>query len=222
MGRVLQGEAGDPNTCRRCGGTTFEMERKVSKSSAWHTKCFSCKKCNKPFLSLHYVYEAEDGEIYCKTCFSKSFPESETPLVYSDTTKISSESEETACPRCGGAVFSAEQIEIKGRLYHKKCLSCGKCSRPISIDLLAIGPDGDIYCNICCKSLNWPGQYEVPWDTSIIQVRQLSPLLSLTLLPGRGRRQRDVLQVQREGLRGREDDRQAWPLPQAVLHLPQV
>ena len=63
MGRVLQGEAGDPNTCRRCGGTTFEMERKVSKSSAWHTKCFSCKKCNKPFLSLHYVYEAEDGEI---------------------------------------------------------------------------------------------------------------------------------------------------------------
>ena len=40
----------------------------------------------------------------------------------------------------------------------------------ISIDILAIGPDGDIYCNICCKQINWPGQYVVPWDTSLIQV----------------------------------------------------
>ena len=39
-----------------------------------------------------------------------------------------------------------------------------------SIDILAIGPDGDIYCNICCKQINWPGQYLVPWDTSLIQV----------------------------------------------------
>ena len=84
----------------------------------------------------------------------------------------------STCARCGGAVFSAEQIEIKGRLYHKKCLSCGKCSRPISIDLLAIGPDGDIYCNICCKSINWPGQYEVPWDTSLIQVSRAEPGLT--------------------------------------------
>ena len=81
---------------------TFEMERKLSKKSAWHTKCFCCKRCTKPFQSIHYVYEAEDGEIYCKTCFVKTFPENETPLVYNDTTKISSESEETGCPRYGG------------------------------------------------------------------------------------------------------------------------
>ena len=47
-------------------------------------------------------------------------------------------------------------------------MSCAKCNRLISIDLTSIGPDNDIYCNICCKSLNWPGQYVVPWDTSVI------------------------------------------------------
>ena len=95
------------------------MERKLSKKSAWHNKCFSCKKCSKPFQSIHYVYEAEDNEIYCKPCFRKSFPENETPLVHSDTSKIQSHNDDTSCPRCAGAVFSAEQMEIKGRLYHK-------------------------------------------------------------------------------------------------------
>ena len=144
------------------------MERKASKKGFWHTKCFSCKKCSKPFQSIHYVYEADDNEIYCKGCYKKSFPENETPLVYSDTTKILSDNADTTCPRCNGAVFSAEQMEIKGRLYHKKCMSCAKCNRPISIDITAIGPDNDIYCNICCKGINWPGQYVVPWDTSVI------------------------------------------------------
>ena len=37
-----------------------------------------------------------------------------------------------------------------------------------SINILTIGPDNDIYCNICCKGINWPGQYSVPWDTSVI------------------------------------------------------
>ena len=164
----IKGEENDPATCRRCNGKTFEMERKMSKNFAWHTNCFSCKKCAIPFQNLHYVYEGTDKEIYCKTCFKKTFPENETPQIYSDTSKIPAESDECACPRCGGAVYSAEQVEIKGRLYHKKCMSCANCNRPISIDITAIGPDGDIYCNICCKSLNWPGQYVVPWDTAAI------------------------------------------------------
>jgi len=164
----IKGEEKDPATCPRCKGKTFEMERKLSKRSAWHIKCFSCKKCQKPFQNIHYVYEGTDDEIYCKSCFKKTFPENETPLIYTDTTKIRAENEESACPRCNGAVYSAEQMEIKGKFYHKKCMTCKNCSRPISIDIMAIGPDNDLYCNICCHKLNWPGQYVVPWDTSVI------------------------------------------------------
>ena len=149
-------------------GKTFEMERKLSKNFAWHPKCFCCSKCATPFQNTHYVYEGTDNEIYCKTCFKKAFPENETPQIYADTGKIACEDESIACPRCNGAVFSAEQMEIKGRLYHKKCMSCRQCSRPISIDITAVGPDGDLYCNICCHKLNWPGRYIVATDTSVL------------------------------------------------------
>jgi len=164
----IKGDETDDSTCPRCKGKTFEMERKLSKSAAWHTKCFSCVKCAKPFLNIHYVYEGADKEIYCKGCFKKTFPESEIPLTYADTTKISAQSDETACPRCNGAVFSAEQMEIKGRLYHKKCMTCKNCSRMISIDLSAIGPDDELYCGVCCHKLSWPGRYTLPVDTSVI------------------------------------------------------
>jgi len=165
---IIKGDEKDPATCQRCKGKTFEMERKLSKKSAWHTKCFCCKKCATAFQNLHSVYEGTDDEIYCKGCFKKVFPENETPLIFADTTKIGAENEDGACPRCNGAVYTAEQMEIKGRLYHKKCMTCKNCTRPISIDIMAIGPDNDLYCNICCHKLNWPGQYVVPWDTSVI------------------------------------------------------
>ena len=165
---LIKGDEKDDGTCFRCKGKTFEVERKLSKTKAWHTKCFSCFKCAKPFLNIHYVHE-KDNEIYCKDCLKKSFPESEIPLTYSDTSKIKAENDELACPRCTGAVFSAEQMEIKGKLWHKNCMTCKNCSRMISIDLAAIGPDNDLYCKICCDKMSWPGAYTLAVDTSIIR-----------------------------------------------------
>ena len=157
----------------------FEAERKASRTLFWHKKCFSCRKCHKALDSaLQYTHEGPDREIYCKDCFRKSFPESEVPLLYQDTTKIKPEDEENGCPRCGGAVykesltlycprhctlimwhaapFQAEEVNIKERVYHKKCLTCKSCKRPCDISGLAIGPEGDIYCNICCHKVPSP------------------------------------------------------------------
>lgn len=64
------------------------MERKLSKLSAWHPQCFCCHKCAKAFQNNHYVYEGSDKEIYCKTCFKKTFPENETPQIFADTSKV--------------------------------------------------------------------------------------------------------------------------------------
>ena len=164
---VIKGDEADDATCFRCKGKTFEMERKLSKTGAWHTKCFCCVKCAKPFLNLDYVYE-KDKEIYCLPCLKKAFPESEVPLTFADTAKIKADNDELACPRCNGAVFSAEQMEIKGRLYHKKCMTCRNCTRPISIDICAIGPDNDLYCTICCKKMSWPGGYTLAVDTTTV------------------------------------------------------
>jgi hypothetical protein len=123
---VIKGDEKDPSTCMRCKvhyvstscilciqGKTFEMERKLSKKSAWHPKCFCCSKCATAFQNIHYIYEGTDDEIYCKTCFKKAFPENETPKIFADTGKVPCEDEAMACPRCSGAVHAAEQMEIK-------------------------------------------------------------------------------------------------------------
>ena len=98
----IKGDEKDPSTCMRCKvillllhllllllqGKTFEMERKLSKRSAWHPKCFSCNKCSTAFQNIHYVYEGKDDEIYCKQCYKKTFPENETPQIFADTGKV--------------------------------------------------------------------------------------------------------------------------------------
>jgi hypothetical protein len=34
--------------------------------------------------------------------------------------------------------------------------------------LLAVGPDDDIYCQICCDKISWPGNYAGASDTTLI------------------------------------------------------
>jgi hypothetical protein len=56
--------------------------------------------------------------------------------------------------------MQAEEMNIKGKMYHKKCLTCGNCKRNLDIAILSIGPDDDIYCDICCHKMSWPGRYQ--------------------------------------------------------------
>jgi len=164
----IKGQEGDDSTCKRCQGKIFDTERITSKSFNWHKKCFNCVKCSSPFGTIHYANEGPDSEIYCKSCFKKSFPNNEIPKLFNDTTIIKPAEPEGGCPRCDGAVFQAEEVNIKGRVYHKKCLSCKQCKRPTDISLIAVGPDNDIYCNICCHKISWPSQYAGASDTAVI------------------------------------------------------
>ena len=118
----------------------FDTERIASKSHNWHKKCFNCIKCSTTLnTKTHHPYEGADSEIYCKSCFKKSFPNNEMPKIFNDTTIIKPAEPEGGCPRCDGAVFQAEEVNIKGRMYHKKCLSCKQCKRLIDISLIAVG-----------------------------------------------------------------------------------
>ena len=42
----------------------------------------------------------------------------------------------------------AEEVNINGKVYHKKCLTCANCKRNLDMSILAIGPDDDIYCKV--------------------------------------------------------------------------
>ena len=56
-----------------------------------------------------------------------------------DTSVIKSEDPKKNCPRCGGAVFSAEAITCAGRFYHKKCASCAACEKKLTYNTIFNG-----------------------------------------------------------------------------------
>lgn len=60
------------------------------------------------------------------------------------------------CPRCGGAVFAAEQQLSKGAVWHKLCFNCAECHRPLDSMIACDGPDREIHCRSCYGKLFGP------------------------------------------------------------------
>ena len=46
-------------------------------------------------------------------------------------------------------VFHAERVEVKNKVYHKRCASCFNCTKPLSSRDLCDGKDSNIYCSSC-------------------------------------------------------------------------
>ncbi|KXJ27820.1 Cysteine and glycine-rich protein 2 [Exaiptasia diaphana] len=59
------------NSCPRCGKVVYMAERCVGAGKQWHKACFTCRVCNKRLDST--TVSDRNGEIYCKTCYSKDF-----------------------------------------------------------------------------------------------------------------------------------------------------
>ncbi|KAI5636692.1 LIM domain-containing protein [Phthorimaea operculella] len=163
--------------CPRCGGAVFAAEVVLAKGREWHRKCFKCRDCTKTLDSI-IACDGPDSEIYCKTCYGKKWgphgygfacgagflqtdgmTEEEIsagrPFAAPDTTSIMAPKGQ-GCPRCGGAVFAAEQQLAKGTMWHKKCFNCAECHRPLDSMLACDGPDKEIHCRACYGKLFGP------------------------------------------------------------------
>lgn len=77
------------------------------------------------------------------------------PFYNPDTTSIKAAPGQ-GCPRCGGAVFAAEQQLAKGTMWHKSCFNCAECHRPLDSTLACDGPDKEIHCRSCYAKLFGP------------------------------------------------------------------
>ena len=110
--------------------------------SWYHKNCFRCVDCSRLLDSLTNN-DGPDGCLYCKGCYNQKFgPQvrsSDIDHKIIDTSSIKSEDPKKNCPRCGGAVFSAEAITCKGRSYHKKCASCASCEKPLTYNTVFNG-----------------------------------------------------------------------------------
>lgn len=52
------------------------------------------------------------------------------------------------CPKCGKAVYFAEEVRACNKKWHKLCLTCGKCKKLLDSTTLA-EHDDQIYCKAC-------------------------------------------------------------------------
>ncbi|XP_031640038.1 muscle LIM protein Mlp84B-like isoform X2 [Contarinia nasturtii] len=163
--------------CPRCGGVVFAAELVLSKGREWHRKCFKCKDCTKTLDSI-IACDGPDRDVYCKTCYGKKWGphgygfacgsgflqtdglteeqiSQSKPFADPDTTSIKAAPGQ-GCPRCGGAVFAAEQQLAKGSIWHQKCFNCAECHRPLDSTLACDGPDREIHCRSCYAKLFGP------------------------------------------------------------------
>jgi len=52
------------------------------------------------------------------------------------------------CPKCGKAVFAAEEKLAGGKKWHPNCLKCGLCNRMLDSTTMSLH-DGSPFCKQC-------------------------------------------------------------------------
>ena len=125
----------------------------ILQGSWYHRNCFRCLECNRLLDSLT-ANDGSDGGLYCKICYGRKYgPQTRSSDVdhkLIDTSTIKAEDQERNCPKCGGAVFSAERVSGKKSVYHKKCAICNSCEKPLFTNTLYEEKDG-LFCDGCYR-----------------------------------------------------------------------
>nr|CAG4651579.1 EOG090X00ST [Triops cancriformis] len=155
-------KAAEGEGCPRCGGAVYAAEQQLAKGTMWHKRCFSCADCKRPLDSV-LACDGPNKEIYCKNCYGKrwgpkGFGYGHTPTLVSvsgdtetplESKPLSKPTEGEGCARCGFAVYAAEQMISKNRIWHKRCYSCNECHRSLDSTNMNDAPNGEIYCLGC-------------------------------------------------------------------------
>ena len=47
---------GDPDSCKKCGGKVYDLERICSKSAVWHKQCFAVSKNSSEIVRMDISY----------------------------------------------------------------------------------------------------------------------------------------------------------------------
>ncbi|XP_022223892.2 muscle LIM protein Mlp84B [Drosophila obscura] len=150
--------------CPACGKSVYAAEERVAGGYKFHKTCFKCSMCNKALDSTNCT--EHEKELFCKNCHGRKYG----PKGYgfgggagclsTDTgahlnrefvqPKIPPQAPDgSGCPRCGVAVFAAEQMLARGKGYHRRCFKCVQCNKTLDSTIHCDGPDKDIYCRGC-------------------------------------------------------------------------
>ncbi|KAI4812483.1 hypothetical protein KUCAC02_023869 [Chaenocephalus aceratus] len=100
-------------TCARCN-TKIMGEVMHALRQTWHTTCFVCAACGKPFGNS--LFHMEDGEPYCEKDYISLFS--------------------TKCHGCDFPVEAGDKfIEALGHTWHDTCFVCAVCNHAHAINV---------------------------------------------------------------------------------------
>jgi hypothetical protein len=145
----VKARQGDPEACPRCFGKVFDAECKKAKGRFYHNQCFTCQSCSH-ILDVSTVYEAAD-DIFCRTCYvEKNFTGGRNYFLDSTkAVKTENDNDPDACVKCRNKAFDNERVMARSGPFHKSCLACYGCSRPLDASSFNDGRDGGVYCKGC-------------------------------------------------------------------------
>uniref|UniRef100_K1R5L1 Muscle LIM protein Mlp84B n=1 Tax=Magallana gigas TaxID=29159 RepID=K1R5L1_MAGGI len=162
--------------CPRCSNMVYFAEEIKALGKKWHKLCFKCGNCNKLLDST--TCTEHDGDAFCKSCYGKLFgpkgygfaggssglsmdtgnPHQQTrsnvshyseaqgaPLINQGKPKWGGTD---GCPRCGKAVYFAEEVRALGKKFHKLCLACANCNKLLD-STTCNDHNNEIFCKAC-------------------------------------------------------------------------
>ena len=164
-------KAPDGDGCPKCSGAVFDAEKVVaSNGKIYHKSCAKCSHCSTVLTSLNLSSD-KDGTIFCQGCYCRKYGGASYRAVGTSAWVDGSQHRaqlnnqdlshlkpvidgDEGCLRCGGAVFEAEKVIISNKLvFHKSCFSCKGCKGNLDVSKVCIGPEKEVYCRNCYKSL---------------------------------------------------------------------
>lgn len=110
----------------RCAGCGLPMSGEVfnAMGKKWHTDCFSCAHCHKPFPDNAFF--EKDGKPYCETDFKELFCE--------------------RCFKCKKPILG-ERLEINDVSFHEECVTCSTCDRHLDETTgVFMDDDKNVFC----------------------------------------------------------------------------
>ncbi|KAG0724290.1 LIM domain-containing protein unc-97 [Chionoecetes opilio] len=116
----------DAMACNRCG-EGFEPQEKIVNSNGqlWHTQCFVCAQCFRPFPDdIFYEFE---GRKYCEHDFQVLFA--------------------PCCNKCNEFIIG-RVIKAMNNNWHPQCFTCELCTKELA-DLGFIRNAGRALCHEC-------------------------------------------------------------------------
>ncbi|XP_068034977.1 LIM homeobox transcription factor 1-beta-like [Anomalospiza imberbis] len=119
------GPAAAPPPCAGCGSGIRDRFLLRANGRSWHERCLRCAECGRALRGRCFC---RGRRLFCRPDYEKLFPR--------------------RCSRCLGAVGRSEPIlRVLERIFHERCLSCGRCARRLRSGDQFVLQNGRILCS---------------------------------------------------------------------------